>query len=62
MFVDLKHSLQSSIYIYSSLSAGMAMGLPYLQRLVSTPGNFKQTLKLARYSMCHFQKTIMSAT
>ena len=59
MLVDLKHSLQSSInYIYLSLSAGMAMGLPYLRHLVSPPGNFKQTLKLARYSMCHFQKII----
>jgi len=59
MLVDLKHSLQSSInYIYLSLSAGMAMGLPYLPHLVSPPGNFKQTLKLARYSMCHFQKII----
>jgi hypothetical protein len=58
MLVDLKHSLQSSIKnIYSSLSAGMAMGLPYLQHLVSLPGNFKQTLKLARY-ISHFQKTI----
>lgn len=58
MLVDLKHSLQSSINIYLSLSADMAMGLPYLQHLVSPRGNFKQTLKLARYSMCHFQKTI----
>jgi hypothetical protein len=60
MLVDLKHSLQSGINIYSSMSAGMAMVLPYLQHLASLPGNFKQTLKLARYSISRFQRLLIS--
>jgi hypothetical protein len=41
------------------MSAGMAMGLPYLQHLASLPGNFKQTLKLARYSISRFQRLLI---